>query len=155
MRTFSALTLLAIVPLLGCGSKDPAGPEPGPPVVSTLSCSNGTGLQCELDLGDHTGFTVRLASTSCEAPGNTLRVTKPVAQTLTTNGCYEQANKAWEFNGPYTAPNNRVYFEVVSAKLQNNPVLRVSGTAPTWTLEFEDGGDTDYNDLVLTVTATP
>jgi hypothetical protein len=30
-----------------------------------------------------------------------------------------------------------------------------AGTFPNWTLDFEDGGDTGFNDMVLQVTATP
>ena len=40
------------------------------------------------------------------------------------------------------------------------PAIRVTGTYPEWLLEFDDGedptgeGEPDFNDLVLTVTAT-
>ena len=33
--------------------------------------------------------------------------------------------------------------------------VRATGTYPVWTLTFEDGGDSDFNDIILRVTATP
>jgi hypothetical protein len=39
------------------------------------------------------------------------------------------------------------------------PALHVTGSYPTWTLAFDDGvggvGEPDYDDLIITVTATP
>jgi hypothetical protein len=43
--------------------------------------------------------------------------------------------------------------EVQSAPLELPTALRVTGDYPVWTLNFEDGGDTDYDDLVLRVRA--
>jgi len=35
------------------------------------------------------------------------------------------------------------------------PRLKVSGEYPVWTLTYEDGGDSDFNDLHMTLTALP
>ena len=43
----------------------------------------------------------------------------------------------------------------MSDQFANPPGLRVTGAYPSWTVSFEDGYDTDFNDIVLTVTATP
>jgi hypothetical protein len=41
--------------------------------------------------------------------------------------------------------------EVESASTRGPPGLLVSGEYPKWTINFEDGSDTDFNDLVLEV----
>jgi hypothetical protein len=33
--------------------------------------------------------------------------------------------------------------------------LQVAGEYPEWTLTYEDGADSDFNDMVLTLTALP
>jgi hypothetical protein len=48
-----------------------------------------------------------------------------------------------------------------SLRLRIQPALHVEGSFPTWTLKFDDGEDAtppdepDFNDLIITVTATP
>ena len=162
LRTLALATALStLAAALGCS--DPSGPgknggnkpPPGPPVVSNLTCSGGqTG--CKLELGDNTRFVVKLVSRSCAARNNVVRLTSPVAQSLTTDGCNEPIGKTWPF-GPYAA-GTVVDLEVVSSKLQKTPVLQLTGQSPVWTITFEDGGDdgvADFDDLVLQVTASP
>lgn len=141
----SALTLAAVA--AACDS-DPTGP----PVVSRLECAQPGGqfLECDLVLQEAAGFAVRLESTGCEARGNTLRITKPVQERLLTDGCYAEPSTEWTYLGPYPA-GTAIALEIESAKLKNPPSLRVSGEFPKWTINFEDGWDTDYDDLVLTV----
>ena len=144
--------LLAIVAASGaCHNSN----ESHPAVISELSClqPNGDLIACELSLPQPTGFNVVLTTSSCAAVGNTLRLIKPVDSTLTTDGCQEPGGKTWEFPGPFTA-GTKVAMEVVSAGRANPPALRVTGAYPDWLVEFEDGGDADFNDLILHVTAT-
>ena len=44
--------------------------------------------------------------------------------------------------------------EVQSAPLELPTALLVTGSYPLWTLSFEDGGDADYDDLILRVKAS-
>lgn len=153
----AAAFVVATLTLAACGSgaDSPTGPTPGPPVTSSLTCAqpDGTFSQCDLTLAQAGGFTVTLVSTSCNAHGNTLTITKPSNETLTTDGCY-QTGKTWTYAGPYPA-GTLISFQITSAQLPNPAALRASGTFPNWTLDFEDGGDTDFNDMVLQVSATP
>ena len=128
------------------------------PVITSLTCLDGSPegnyVACTLILEHEAGFKVVLNSASCEAHGNTFRITGPVQQTLTTDGCYDRIGKqltssaAWPAGTPISA-------EVVAPMLQNPPQLRVSGSYPQWQLTFEDGVDQDFNDLVMTLTALP
>jgi hypothetical protein len=43
--------------------------------------------------------------------------------------------------------------EVESAASRGTPGLLVEGAYPKWTINFEDGSDTDFNDLILEVEA--
>lgn len=132
--------------------------DPKAPVVTTLSCVDGTApggfVACTLKLEAEAGFKVVLNSTSCDAHGNIFRVTAPVAGTLTSDGCYEAAGKELTFGGPFPA-GTEINAEVVAPLLVHPPQLRVSGSYPQWTLTYEDGADTDFNDLILTLTALP
>jgi PKD repeat protein len=132
--------------------------DPKNPVVTTLFCVDGSVpggfVACTLRLEQEAGFKVVLNSSSCEAHGNLFRVTAPVAATLTSDGCYENAGKQLVFAAAYPA-GTEISAEMVAPLLQNPPQLRVSGNYPEWSLTYEDGVDQDFNDMVLTLTALP
>jgi PKD domain len=132
--------------------------DPKAPVVTQLSCVDGSApggfVSCTLKLEQEAGFKVVLNSSSCEAHGNVFRTTAPISGTLTDDGCYEQSGKQLVFNGPF-APGTEIGAEVVAPLLAQPPRLRVDGDYPVWTLTYEDGADTDFNDMTLTLTALP
>jgi hypothetical protein len=132
--------------------------DPKAPIVTSLSCVDGSApggfVTCTLKLEQEAGFSVVLDGSSCEAHGNIFRTTAPVGGTLTNDGCYEQAGKQLTFAGPF-APGTEIGAEVVAPLLANPPRLRVDGSYPVWTLTYEDGFDSDFNDLRLTLTALP
>jgi hypothetical protein len=132
--------------------------DPKAPVVTTLSCVDGSApggfVACTLRLEQEAGFKVVLNSSSCDAHGNIFRVTAPVVGILTKDGCYQSAGTQLSFAGPFPA-GTEISAEVVAPLLKNRPQLRVGGSYPEWTLTFEDGGDSDFNDLVMTLTALP
>jgi PKD domain-containing protein len=132
--------------------------DPKAPAVAKLSCVDASApggfVSCKLTLTEAAGYKVVLESTSCEARGNLFRVTEPVVDTLTSDGCYEQPGQEILRGGPYPA-GTQIGAEVIAPILQNAPRLKVSGQYPKWTLEFEDGVDQDFNDLVMTLTALP
>ena len=131
------------------------GGNSGPPVTSQLTCMqpNGTSSQCDLTLSAAGGFTITLVSTSCDARGNTLSLLQPQTATLLTDGCYSPSGQTWSYPGPYPA-GTAISLQIVSPQLQRSPSLQATGSYPNWTINFEDGGDADLNDLVLQVTAT-
>jgi PKD repeat protein len=128
------------------------------PVVTSLTCVDATApggyVACTLRLQQEAGFKVVLNSHDCEAHGNTFRVTAPVQQTLTTDGCYDQVGKQLTSAGAFPA-GTEISAEVVAPMLRFPPELRVSGSYPEWQLTYEDGVDEDFNDMVLTLTALP
>jgi PKD repeat protein len=129
-----------------------------PPAVTSLSCVDGSApggyVACTLRLEQEAGFKVVLNSRNCEAHGNVFRITAPVQQTLTTDGCYERVGKQLTSAAAFPA-GTEISAEVVAPLLSNPPQLRVSGSYPEWVLTYEDGVDQDFNDLVMTVTALP
>jgi hypothetical protein len=132
--------------------------NPKAPAVSSLECVDGSApggfVSCTLKLEQEAGFKVVLDASSCEAHGNIFRITSPDPGMLTEDGCYEAAGKQLVFAGPF-APGTEIAAEVVAPRLANRPQLRVGGGYPVWTLTYEDGGDADFNDLQLTLTALP
>lgn len=128
------------------------------PAVTSLTCVDGSApggfVACTLRLEQEAGFKVVLNSTSCQAHGNLFRITAPVQQTLTEDGCYDQVGKEIVFAAAFPA-GTEISAEVVAPLLANPPRLRVSGSYPEWILTYEDGVDDDFNDLIMTLTALP
>ncbi len=127
-------------------------------VITSLTCADGSApggfVSCTLRLEEPSGFKVVLNSKSCEAHGNVFRITAPVVDTLTVDGCYEAVNTEITHAGPFPA-GTEIAAEVIAPLLANPPALRVAGAYPEWTLSYEDGVDTDFDDLIMTVTALP
>ena len=136
--------------------------------AATLQCADaanpGQFVSCDLVIDANATVTVTLQSSSCTARNSTFLITAPVAETLFTDGCYAPpAGTSFNLNGGgvFTA-GTHLKAEVISGsvKQQIAPALHVTGAYPTWTLSFDDGEDAtppepDFNDLIITVTATP
>ncbi len=139
----------------GARSRDATASEQ---VTTSLTCEDGSAaggfVACKLRLEEPSGFKVVLNSSSCEARGNVFRITEPVADTLTVDGCYEADGTEIQFAGPFPA-GTEIAAQVMAPLLANPPALRVTGAYPEWTLSYEDGVDTDFDDLIMTVTALP
>ncbi len=140
--------------MAGAACSGDASTEPEQRITAELQCVGPTGqmFACELSLASAGGFQIELSSTSCQARGNTVRLTKPTAQVLTADGCYETSGREWTFTGPYAA-GTEIGLEVEAVRFDHLPTLRVTGAYPTWQIEFEDGFDDDFDDLVLNVRA--
>jgi PKD repeat protein len=135
--------------------------------AATLQCESapGTGefASCALELLEDATVTVTLESRSCDAHGNTFRITAPIVETLFEDGCYAPAlGEPFNLNdGGVFAAGTLLAAEVISGATNQltAPALHVTGAYPTWTLSFDDGvggpGEPDFDDLVLTVTADP
>jgi len=128
---------------------------------ASLTCN---GVDCVLTLEDDAVVTVTLESRECTARNNTFRITQPVEEVLITDGCYSPAvGTTWDLNnGDAYVAGTELNAEVISGSLKQEvaPALRVLGAYPEWTLEFDDGEDAtppepDFNDLVITIRATP
>lgn len=150
-RVATAMMVAALIGLGACDENEPSGP----PIDSELECGDpGAPEACTLPLEAQASFQVVLTSTSCAAAGNTVTLTSPLEDELTDDACHETAGKTWNFAGPFAA-GTVLNFTIQSFELAGPPSFRASGAYPNWTLTFEDGGDSDFNDIVLQVTATP
>lgn len=134
---------------------------------ATLTC--GTTPDCSLELPADAKVTVTLVSSDCELAGNTFKVTitppgggAPVEETLFTDGCHTAAGTSYQLQSNATfASGTTIQAQVISGggTLELPPAIRVSGTYPNWTLEFDDGAQSeppepDFNDLVISIVAT-
>jgi PKD repeat protein len=129
-----------------------------PPVVAELTCEDASApggfVACSLRLETEAGFNVVLVTSSCQAHGNIFRITAPIVDTLTTDGCYEPDGTQITVPGPFPA-QTEITAEIIAPRLGNPPRLLVNGTYPEWTMTYEDGDDADFNDLVIRLTAMP
>jgi PKD repeat protein len=135
------------------------------PPAATV-CDDGTGdfVPCTLDITEEATVTITLTSRDCTAEGNQLDIVNPIQETVFTDGCSETVGMVYTINGGTAfAPGTPLEVQVTSGSndpLRGPPAIRVDGTYPTWTLNFDDGEDVsnplepDFNDLVLTVEAT-
>jgi hypothetical protein len=139
--------------LAGCDSTT----EPPERIVTALECDADApreGLNCVMELQEPGGLVLQLETITCLASGNVVRITEPVDEILTTDACYLDSPGTWEYPGPFDA-GTVVVVEFTSAQLKFEPGVFVTGEYPTWLAHFEDGGDEDFDDLLLTVTVVP
>ncbi len=152
MRQAHGIVAAAALALAVACSND--GPKN--PVETGLCNQAGSTAECPT-LAETSYFTITLTGTSCTAKGTTITVTSPVNRELTSDGCYESAGKVWTIgsasNG-YPA-GTELNFSIISDQTKAPPAFQLSGASPDWIIDFEDGGDVDFNDVVLAVHATP
>ena len=134
-----------------------AGPGDLPRVTSQLECDTGGGQAslCTLTLTAPAGFKFNLTTGSCDALNTEIRLVSPVAETLTSDACREPVGTVWDYSTPINPAGTEVNLEIDSDQFASPPSLRVTGAYPAWTVRFEDGYDTDFDDVVLTVEAVP
>ena len=148
---------LAAVIILGCSSAEEVSRVP-----SEVECRNssGTVIACDVQLEQAGGFSITLTGRSCDATNNEVRLEEPAADAgvITSNGCNETLGTVWPYPGPYAA-GTAVHLIIVSDQFNNPPGLRVTevqGASPkAWRLDFEDGADQDFNDIVLLLEQQP
>lgn len=143
----AAIAVALVIGVSAC--KDSNGPS-GDPIDTPLQCET---EPCTLPLEERATVVVTLVSHSCAARENEIHVTSPSQTTLTADACYEAVGRTWDF-GPFNA-GTELGFRIDSFEQQNPPAFTKTGAYPQWTLTFEDGGDADFNDIVLQVVATP
>jgi PKD repeat protein len=143
-----------------------------PAPAATLTC--GSTPDCVLTMDVPAKVLVTLVSSDCQLSGNTFKVTitppgggAPVEETLFTDGCDQTANPpgtTFQLQSDATfAAGTEITAQVISGgvTLELPPAIRVTGDfASGWTLEFDDGAQSeppepDFNDLVISVVATP
>ena len=132
--------------------------------VSPGASLNCNGADCTLGIDSRSTVVVTLTARDCQVHGNTFVITSPEpVDTLFTDGCFAPA-----VGSPFTLNNGAAYdagTQLAAEMLTGvtgatNAQLRVTGSfASGWTVEFDDGfvgpGEPDFNDIVLTIKATP
>jgi PKD repeat protein len=161
VTTLTTFTITLVVTSDGATSQALRQVTPTP--AATLTCN---GEVCTLGLDQAATVVVTLTTSGCQAHGDKFVITAPVVDTLFTDGCYAPvapaAGSSFTLNGGAAfAAGTQLAAEVLTGVAgAQSPQLRVTGTfANGWTLEFDDGfvgpGEPDFNDLVITVKATP
>jgi PKD repeat protein len=133
--------------------------------------TSGTTVDCVLTVSQRSTITIAVVSRSCELGGNKLSITAPRPQTAFFNLCSETVGNQYTVTDASGAP---LVFEAGSQlpirftqgladagdPTPGDPGIQVDGTSPNWTLNIDDGGnpggggEPDFNDAVLSVTAT-
>ena len=138
--------------------------------------TTGTLVNCSLGITAASTVKIRVESEACELAGNKLTVTLPgdTEQTAFFNLCNQLAGAEYTIlapgnprSAPYVfAPSSTVPIRFHQGPQGTNPPvsdpgIQVTGTYPNWTLNIDDGGaagtpgEPDFNDVVVSVTATP
>jgi len=133
-----------------------------------LECN---GVTCTLSVTAKATLTATIVSHDCEFTGNRLRITSPITQNIFTNGCTAPLNQPITITGPNPDGSFDAGTEIQAEFTQGvgkpedpergTPAIQLTGTYPDWTINIDDGGnptgagEPDFNDIVVTVHATP
>lgn len=153
---FLLLPLVACLALACSGADDPTR------ATSGLECVPAPGQEavpCTLTLTEAATFTITLVSRDCQAAETRVALTAPASVTgvVVDNACSATPGTVWAFDddgAPFPA-DTEIDMEFTSDQFDDPPGIRVTGTYPQWNINFEDGFDEDFNDVVLRVTAVP
>jgi hypothetical protein len=153
---------LAAVIALGCSSAEDI------PRVDTAptECRNSAGqtIECNIVLEEAGGFSLTLVSRSCAALNNEVLIQQPSVPdpVVTSDGCNEVVGTQWDYGTTASFPaGTAVNIVIVADQYANPPGLRVTDVPPSggslkaWRLQFEDGADQDYDDIVLELRQVP
>ena len=147
-----------------------------PVVVGAASASQCTTISdievdCALGITQRSTITLSLTSADCELGGNLVHIPPPgidTAQNVFSNVCDQPTQAPRTLTTEAGAP---LVFEAGSTlhvrlrrgtgtPAPGSPAGNITGGAPTWTLNFDDGGnpggvgEPDFGDVVVTVQAT-
>lgn len=140
--------------------------------AANLQCGTaGSLVNCTLDVTNTAKLVATIVSHDCEFTGNRLRIIAPVTQTIFLNGCTAPLNQPIAINGPNADQSFDAGVQIQAEFTQGaggpedpergTPAIRLDGTYPDWTINIDDGGnpsgpgEPDFNDIVVTVHATP
>ena len=151
-----------LLPLVACHALACSGADDPTRATSGLECVPSPGQDAvpwTLDLTQSATFAITLVSRDCQAAETRVTLTSPasVAGVVVDNACSATPGTVWAFDddgAPFPA-GTEIDMEFTSDQFANPPAIRVNGTYPQWTINFEDGFDQDFNDVVLQVTAVP
>jgi PKD repeat protein len=162
VNTPTTYTITLVVTSDGVPSQATKQVSVSPP--AGLTCSGGQA--CTLTLTAASTVVVTLQSSDCEIHGNKFVLTAPIDEVLFEDGCYDPVAPdpaaSHDLNGGVAfAAGADLSAEVLSGFAgTTTPQLQVTGDFQNgWTLRYDDGfvgpNEPDFNDLIITVKATP
>ena len=129
-------------------------------------------VDCSLVMTQRVTVKITITGRSCELAGNKLSITSPLAQVAFFNLCTRAVGEEYTVKDAAGAP--LVFAAGTSLGLRftqgtedpgdpakGDPGIEISGSFPSWMLNIDDGGNAaapnepDFNDVVLSVVATP
>jgi PKD repeat protein len=142
-----------------------------PPSASQCTTVSTTDVDCALGITSQSTITLTLTSADCELGGNLIFIPPPgadTAQNVFGNVCDQptQAPKTLttEAGTPLVFPAGTTLHvrlrQGTGTPAPGSPAGTITGVFPTWTLNFDDGGnpggagEPDFGDVVVTVQAT-
>lgn len=131
---------------------------PSVDLTCTDAATPGTDATCSFTLPAAASVKAVLSSRDpCQAHGDVFAFTAPVADTLTTDGCFDPIGI--EADLAASPSGTQVAIAIRSGLAQYTTGVRVTGQYPEWTIYVEDAVGasfpTNYTDMVVTLTATP
>jgi PKD repeat protein len=129
-------------------------------------------VDCSLGITQQSTITITLTGEDCELGGSLIHIPPPgvdTAQTVFTNVCDtgtigDQRTLTTQAGAPLVFPaGSTLHVRLrrgTGIPAPGSPSAEISGTFPTWTLNFDDGGnpggagEPDFSDVVVTVQAT-
>jgi PKD repeat protein len=145
------------------GATDSTTKSVTPAAPSTdLTCTDGAApggtATCSLTLPQDGGITAVLSNrTACEAHGDVFAFTAPVADTLTTDGCFDTIGKQVQLAA--SPAGTQVDIAIKSGLTQYGTGVQVTGQYPEWTLNIEDAVGApfpaNFSDMIVTLTVQP
>jgi PKD repeat protein len=139
--------------------------------TTSTNQSGGRIVNCNLVMTQRSTVTLKIVSRSCELGGNSLGITTPRSYIPFPNLCFRSVGEEHTITGSDGLP---LVFEAGSTlglrfnqgtadagdPATGDPGIEISGGAPSWTLNIDDGGaagtegEPDFDDAVISVTAT-
>ena len=130
---------------------------------------SGSDVTCELAITRASTVTLTLTSSSCQLAGNNVVILQPYSQNAFFNACALGSGTTYTLKDAaggtqVVQPGNlRIRLHQGTASVGSPtpgaPAGTIDGGYPTWTINFDDGGipgvPPDFDDVVLSVTATP
>jgi PKD repeat protein len=142
------------------------------PTASQCTTVSTSEADCALTITSRSSITLTLTSVDCELGGNLVLIPPPntdVAQNVFTNACHGTVGQQYTLlNGQggtlVLDPGFVLHVRLrrgTGTPPPGSPAGKITGTFPTWTLNFDDGGnpggagEPDFGDVVVTVQANP
>ena len=145
------------------GATDSVTKQANPqPITADITCTDATApggiATCTFTLPQTAAIqAASIDSSPCQAHGDVFAFTAPVADTLTTDGCFMPVGT--QVTLPASPAGTQVAIAIRSGLPQYSTAVEVNGQYPEWTLQVEDAVGApfpeDFADMTVKVTVQP